>query len=47
MNFAYFSLQNAIEKKINELDLNDFITLHGNVSNVNEFMSNANIYVHN
>ena len=39
-------LQKAIEKKIAHLGLNDLVKLHGNVSNVNEYMSKADIYVH-
>ena len=39
-------LKEKLETKINSLGLNQFITLHGNVSNVSDFLSNSDLYVH-
>ncbi len=39
-------LENELQNKIQTLSLDSYVTLRGNVSNVNEFMSNSDIYVH-
>lgn len=39
-------LQNTLQKKICDLDLDENITLHGNVSNVAEFLTNSDVYIH-
>jgi glycosyltransferase involved in cell wall biosynthesis len=39
-------LKIEIEEKINQLGLNEIIKLHGNVSNVADFMENSDIYIH-
>ncbi len=38
--------RNIIEQKIKELNLSNEITLRGNVDNVEEYLTNAHIYVH-
>lgn len=43
---GFGELQEELQLKINQLFLSQHITLHGNVSNVNEFMSKAHIYLH-
>jgi glycosyltransferase EpsD len=39
-------LQEELQLKIDNLGLGNYITLHGNVSNVDDFLTNSDIYVH-
>ena len=43
---GYGPLESYLKEKIRELKLEEFVFLRGNVSNVNEFLSNADVYVH-
>ena len=43
---GYGPLEKHLKQKINSLNLNDCIILKGNVSNVNDYLSDSDIYIH-